>query len=66
MPNNEKNSEEKFIQMLVKLFYKLDQNKFRKDIGQTKNRLTHSKKRIQILKRIVKPVNKYFMIFFQN
>ena len=36
MPKKEKNSEEKFIQMLVKLFYKLDQNKFKKDIDQTK------------------------------
>ena len=36
MPNNEKNSEEKFIQMLVKLFYKLDQNKFRKHKDQAK------------------------------
>jgi len=44
MPKNEKNSEEKFIQMLVKLFYKLDQNKFRKDIDQKKNR-----KQIKIL-----------------
>jgi len=43
MSKNEKNSEEKFIQMLVKLFYKADQNKFRKDIEQVKKMENKSK-----------------------
>ena len=43
MSKSEKYSEEKFIQMLVKHIYKLDQNKFRKDINQAKKMENKSK-----------------------